>query len=168
MTNGTAVEGVVAFLGVGSNMNGAVEPCREAVRRVEETPGIRLLRTSSWYRTEPVGRRNQDWFVNAVVEIRTVHSARALLTELRAIEAAMGRTNVEKWGPRIIDLDILLYGDDIVQEDDLIIPHPELHRRRFVLVPLCELASYMIHPAFGVSMQGLLSRLEDQSTVERL
>lgn len=72
------------------------------------------------------------------------------------------------WGPRIIDLDILLFGQEVVQEDDLIIPHPELHKRRFVLVPLNELASYAIHPTFGVSVRGLLQRLQDDSRVERI
>jgi 7,8-dihydro-6-hydroxymethylpterin-pyrophosphokinase len=71
-----------------------------------------------------------------------------------------------KWGPRVIDLDILLYGQEVIRKGELVIPHPELHRRRFVLVPLCELASYAIHPAFGVSVRGLLDRLMDPSRVE--
>ncbi len=78
----------------------------------------------------------------------------------------MGRTEGQKWGPRVIDLDILLYGQEVVSEGDLIIPHPEMHRRRFVLVPLCEFASYAVHPAFGVSVRGLMDRLADQGQVE--
>lgn len=78
----------------------------------------------------------------------------------------MGRTEGPKWGPRLIDLDLLLYGQEVVAEGDLNIPHPELHRRRFVLAPLCELASYAIHPAFGISIRGLMDRLADQGHVE--
>ncbi len=79
----------------------------------------------------------------------------------------MGRTEGPRWGPRVIDLDILLYGQEVIAEEGLVIPHPELHRRRFVLEPLCELASYAIHPAFGVSVRGLLDRLTDPGLVER-
>ncbi len=167
--NGRAtVKDVVAFIGVGSNMNGALDPCREAVRRLASTEGITLLRSSSWYRTEPVGYRNQEWFINAVVEVRTVLSAQELLHALQGIENAMGRVREERWGPRIIDLDILLYGGSVIAGDDLRIPHPEMHLRRFVLVPLCELAEDTIHPSFGVSMGTLLSRLDDMGHVERL
>ena len=104
--------------------------------------------------------KDQDWFINAVAEIRTALSARRLLEVLQEIERQMGRTEGPRWGPRIIDLDLLLYGREIHQEEGLVIPHPELHRRAFVLVPLCEIASYMIHPAFGVSISGLMQRLE--------
>jgi 7,8-dihydro-6-hydroxymethylpterin-pyrophosphokinase len=84
------------------------------------------------------------------------------------IEREMGRVREQHWGPRVIDLDILLFGQEVVQEEDLIIPHPELHKRRFVLVPLNELASYAIHPAFGVSIKGLMQRLQDDCSVERI
>jgi 2-amino-4-hydroxy-6-hydroxymethyldihydropteridine diphosphokinase len=114
-----------------------------------------------------VGPQDQAWFINAVAEIRTVLKARELFEELKGIERLMGRTEGPKWGPRIIDLDILLYGQEVVQEEDLIIPHPELHKRRFVLTPLSELASYAIHPSFGVSVHGLMDRLKDPARVER-
>jgi 7,8-dihydro-6-hydroxymethylpterin-pyrophosphokinase len=85
---------------------------------------------------------------------------------VKEIERRMGRTEGQRWGPRVIDLDILLYGQEVVSEGDLTIPHPEMHRRRFVLAPLCELASYAVHPAFGVSIRGLIDRLADQGQVE--
>jgi 2-amino-4-hydroxy-6-hydroxymethyldihydropteridine diphosphokinase len=151
--------GVIAFVGVGSNLEEPLRQCRLAFHNLAAVKDTRLLRTSGFYRTEPVGVIEQDAFINAVAEIRTWLPARALLEALKAIEQEMGRRESIKWGPRIIDLDILLYGQDIVQEDDLVIPHPELHKRRFVLVPLCEISSYAIHPAFGISMQGLLTRL---------
>ena len=91
---------------------------------------------------------------------------RQLFDALKGIERRMGRTEGPKWGPRVIDLDLLLYGQEVVSEGDLIVPHPEMQRRRFVLVPLCELASYAIHPAFGVSVRGLMDRLADQGRVE--
>jgi len=80
----------------------------------------------------------------------------------------MGRIRGERWGPRTIDLDILFYGQEIIKEKNLFIPHPELHRRRFVLIPMYEIAPYVIHPAFGISIKGLLGRLQDESRVEVL
>ena len=126
---------------------------------------IKVLRQSSLYRTEPVGFEKQDWFINAVAEIRTVLTPHELLKATQAIEEKRGRVRGPRWGPRVIDLDILLYGQEVVEHDDLVIPHPELHRRRFILEPLCEIASYAIHPVFGVSIRGLMERLHDDSKV---
>jgi 2-amino-4-hydroxy-6-hydroxymethyldihydropteridine diphosphokinase len=157
------VRGVICFIGVGSNMNDPAKRCMEAVYHLSSVNGIKVLRRSSLYRTEPVGYAEQDWFVNAVVEIRTECAPRELLKALRLLEDSMGRVRGPKWGPRFIDLDILLYGQEVIQDEDLLIPHPELHKRRFVLEPLCEIASYAIHPRFGVSVRGLLDRLNDES-----
>jgi 2-amino-4-hydroxy-6-hydroxymethyldihydropteridine diphosphokinase len=163
---GGAVSGVIAFIGIGANMGRPTEACRTAVEKLAEIPGVRLLRSSSLYRTEPVGPQEQEWFINAVAEIRTDLSPRKLFSALKEIERRMGRTVGAKWGPRVIDLDLLLYGQEVTREEGLVIPHPELHGRRFVLIPLCELASYVIHPAFGVSVRGLLDRLTDPARVE--
>jgi 2-amino-4-hydroxy-6-hydroxymethyldihydropteridine diphosphokinase len=160
------LSGTIGFVGVGANLGQPVEQCREAVERMHASPGLKVLRMSSLYRSEPVGFREQDWFVNAVAEIRTVLTAPELLKALQRIEQAMGRENGQRGGPRVMDLDLLLYSQDVVQEQDLIIPHPQIHRRRFVLVPFQEIAPYVIHPAFGISIQGLLSRLQDDSKVE--
>jgi len=165
--SGEEVRGVVAFIGIGSNQRDPSVQCRDAIRRLGAAPEIRLLRSSSLYRTEPVGLQTQDWFVNAVAEIRTGLRPRKLLDALKGIEREMGRTEGPRWGSRVIDMDILLYGQEVVAEEGLIIPHPELHQRRFVLEPLCEIASYTIHPAFGVSARGLLDRLTDPHFVER-
>jgi len=167
-SNSEQVRGVVCYLGIGSNLGQPAEQCLEAVKRIAAVDGITHLRCSSLYKTEPVGEKKQDDFVNAVAEVRTILSPRALLQALLQIEKEMGRVRTIHWGPRIIDLDILLFGQEVVQEEDLVIPHPELHRRRFVLVPLLELASYAIHPAFGVSIRGLMQRLQDDSRVERI
>jgi 2-amino-4-hydroxy-6-hydroxymethyldihydropteridine diphosphokinase len=156
-----SLSGVVAYVGVGSNLDDPLRQCRLALEKIAAVEGARLLRTSSFYLTDPVGVREQNKFINAVAEIRTGLPPRALLVALKNIEQEMGRRESVRWGPRRIDLDILLYSQEIVQEDGLVIPHPELHKRRFVLVPLCELSSYAIHPAFGISMQGLLKRIEN-------
>ena len=163
---GGAVSGVIAFIGIGANMGRPAQMCRTALEALAAIPGVRLLRSSSLYRTEPVGPQEQAWFINAVAEIRTDLPPGSLLKALKETEQRLGRTQGVKWGPRIIDLDILLYGQEVIREGELVIPHPELHRRRFVLVPLCELASYLVHPAFGVSVRGLLDRLTDPACVD--
>ncbi|MBP8984577.1 MAG: 2-amino-4-hydroxy-6-hydroxymethyldihydropteridine diphosphokinase [Syntrophobacterales bacterium] len=141
--------------------------CRRAVERISALD-IAVLRKSSLYQTEPVGYLGQDWFVNAAVEIRTTLRPRSLLGSLQELEKSLGRVRTVKGGPRSIDIDILLYDREIIDEEGLSIPHPELHRRRFVLVPLAEIASYVIHPVFGISVRGLLDRLEDTKKVIRL
>lgn len=157
-----------AYLGIGSNMGDPLANCIFALERLACREGIELLRCSSFYRTEPVGLSPQEWFVNAVVEISTSLRPRPLLATLLEVEKSLGRQRTTKWAPRTLDLDILFYGQEIIREEDLIIPHPELHKRRFVLVPLNELASYLLHPVYCVSVAGLLARLEDDAVVEWL
>jgi 2-amino-4-hydroxy-6-hydroxymethyldihydropteridine diphosphokinase len=158
-SRGDVFTGVIAYIGIGGNIGDPSAQCREAIRKLDETDGIKVLRTSSFYRTEPIGVVDQDWFINAVSEIRTMVAPRQLLTVLKDIEKWIGRKEGPRWGPRVIDLDILLYGQRIIDEEGLNIPHPEMHKRRFVLEPLCEIASYVIHPMYNISAQGLLSRL---------
>ncbi|MEN6374508.1 MAG: 2-amino-4-hydroxy-6-hydroxymethyldihydropteridine diphosphokinase [Smithella sp.] len=160
--------GVFCYIGIGSNLGDALQNCKEAVKRIALVQGIQLTEASSFYSSEPVGMENQNWFVNAVVEIRTSLSARDLLHVLQDIENVMGRKREIKGGPRIIDLDLLFYGQDVIDENDLTVPHPEIHKRRFVLEPLNEIASFYIHPAFGVSVRGLKDRLNDQKVVKLL
>lgn len=157
--------GIISFVGIGSNLNDPAARCAEAVCCISQVSGIKVLRQSSLYRTEPFGFEKQDWFINLVAEIRTILNPRELLKALQGIEKKMGRLKGPKWGPRIIDLDILLYGQDTVKEDGLVIPHSDLHKRRFVLEPLCEIASYVIHPLYGISVRGLMERLDDESKV---
>ena len=162
------LSGVISFIGLGSNVGSPIKRCREGIENLRIITGTQVLRCSSFYRTEPVGYLDQEWFINAVVEVRTVLAAEELLEELQNIERRMGRQRTLKWGPRIIDLDILLYGQEVIQNDLLTVPHPSLHKRRFVLEPLHEIAPYAIHPAFGVSIAGLMERLVDDSKVERI
>lgn len=171
------LEGILAYIGIGSNLGDPLLQCKDSISRLTGLAGISVERISSFYKTEPVvsdlcfgGDRlileNQHWFINAVAEVRTTFSPRDLLRALQDIESKMGRVRSFAGAPRTIDLDILLYGQEIIGEDDLTVPHPEMHKRLFVLEPLCEIASYVIHPAFGVSMRGLKDRLNDQKIVE--
>jgi 2-amino-4-hydroxy-6-hydroxymethyldihydropteridine diphosphokinase len=146
----------------------SLKNCKNAVEFLSRIKGVELKTVSSFYKTEPVGIEGQNYFINAVMEIKTILPALNLLQKLQNIEKDMGRMREVKGGPRIIDLDLLFYGQNIFKEENLIIPHPEIHKRRFVLEPLCEIASYFIHPSFGVSIRGLKDRLSDNKVVEKI
>jgi 2-amino-4-hydroxy-6-hydroxymethyldihydropteridine diphosphokinase len=160
--------GIICYIGIGSNLGDALQNCKDAIESILRADQIEIIMNSSFYKTQPVGVESQSWFVNAVIEIKTTLSAHALFLFLQEIERAMGRKKETKNGPRIIDLDLLFYGQDIINEVDLTVPHPGIHMRRFVLEPLGEIASYFIHPVFGISVRGLKDRLEDQKVVELL
>lgn len=131
---------VTAFLGLGGNVGDALETLTSAVYALDDTDGIGVEDVSGIYRTAPWGGVDQDPFLNAVVRVRTTLSPLALLREVQATEAAYGRDRAreQRWGPRMLDIDVLLYGDETVDEDGLVVPHPRLHERAFVLVPLME------------------------------
>jgi 2-amino-4-hydroxy-6-hydroxymethyldihydropteridine diphosphokinase len=162
------LNGIICYIGVGSNLGNALKNCQYAVESLSRSKGIEITRFSSFYKTEPVGIENQNLFINAVIEIKTVLSAHNLFQSLQNIEKNMGREREVKGGPRIIDLDLLFYGQEVIQDADLIVPHTEIQKRRFILEPLCEIASYFIHPAFGVSIRGLKDRLSDNKIVEMI
>lgn len=162
------MNGTICYIGIGSNLGDALKHCRDAVKIISHTKGMTLQGKSSFYKTEPVGIEEQNDFINAVVEIKTTILPKELLDVLQKIESTMGRIRKIKGGPRVIDLDIIFYGQSMIREPNLIIPHPEMHKRRFVLEPLCEIASYFIHPAFGISIRGLMDRLNDHKIVERI
>jgi 2-amino-4-hydroxy-6-hydroxymethyldihydropteridine diphosphokinase len=127
-----------AFLGLGSNLGDRLENLRAAVALLGER-GPRVTRSSRVYATDPVGGPEQPEYLNAVVEVEAPGSARDLLDTCLAIERHMGRERGERWGPRVIDLDVLTFGDEEIDEQDLQVPHPRMHERAFVLVPLFEL-----------------------------
>jgi len=135
---------VTCYLGLGSNLGERAANLTEALRRLAQSPEIEVVRTSSAYETEPVGPQGQPDFLNQVAQVRVTCSARGLLAMIGRIEGEMGRVRTQRWGPRTIDLDILLYGDEIIDEPDLKIPHPQMLARAFVLVPLAEIAPELV------------------------
>ena len=158
----------MAYIGIGSNIGSPLKNCQRSIALLEEHARIKVIARSSFYETEPVGPRDQSWFVNAVAEISTDMEPILLLDTLLAIEIAMGRIRNEKWGPRKIDLDILLYGKSVINNDRLKIPHPEMIKRRFVLAPLAELAPNSIHPTENKTIQEILSDLPEDKKVIQL
>ena len=155
-----------AFLSVGSNMG---DRARNIVQALEAlaSQGSRVVKQSSLYETEPVELREQDWFLNCVVEIETNLRPRELMQVLLRIERSMGRERTVPKGPRVMDLDILLFGSESVHESHLEIPHPRMADRRFVLVPLTEIAPETVHPVMRKTIQQLLEDTPDHSEVRR-
>lgn len=157
---------VTAFIGLGSNLDDPHAQLDRAVVNLARTHGIQVQKTSSYYRTAPWGDAEQPDFINAVVQIDTTLSADALLTELVRIEIAAGRVRARRWGPRTLDLDLLLYGDAVCDTGRLQLPHPRMHERRFVLEPLAELAPQVSIGARG-RVGDLLAQLA-KAGVQRL
>jgi 2-amino-4-hydroxy-6-hydroxymethyldihydropteridine diphosphokinase len=148
------------YIGIGSNVGEREENCLRAIGLLEEN-GVRITKRSAMYETEPWGIRDQPRFINMVIASETDLSPRGLLLLLKRIEGDMGRRPGVKWGPRLIDLDILLYNDIIMEESDLAIPHPMMHRRDFVLKPLSEIAPDKVHPAMARKISDLLRDLKE-------
>ncbi len=146
-----------AYIGVGSNIGDKLKNCLQAIDRMAYIDGCRVVGRSPFYQTEPIGVDAQDWYVNGVVRIGTTLGPRDLLTALLSIESAMGRVRRRKWESRIIDLDILLYENEVIQELSLVVPHPLMHTRRFVLEPMAQLAPGLIHPVLGRSLPDLMA-----------
>lgn len=152
------------FIGLGSNLGDKEENIRQAVLLLKRGGADPFL-LSSLYLTEPVGFPDQPWFLNLVAEVETGLSPRALLGLAGRVENELGRVRSVKDGPRTIDVDILLYQERVVEEEDLVIPHPRLHLRRFVLAPLVEIAGAVCHPVFKKTVSELFSELSDPSRV---
>ena len=157
----------LVYLALGSNVGNREENLREAQRRLGQ-PGITLKRSSSIYETAPVDYVDQAWFLNSVLEAETDLPPHELLRRMREIESAMGSKKPFAKGPRLIDLDILLYGDKTIATPDLQIPHPRMLERLFVLVPLTEIAPTYRHPSWLSSVAELLQKTSDRSEVRKL
>ncbi|MCG3768532.1 MAG: 2-amino-4-hydroxy-6-hydroxymethyldihydropteridine pyrophosphokinase [Nitrospira sp.] len=159
------------FIGFGSNVGDRLDFCDRAVTLLSLLPHSQLLGVSLLYETEPVNDHAQPgdgWFLNGVVQIETDITPNSLLTILREIERALGRDEENRSGPRTIDLDILFYGQQIIDEPDLAVPHPRMHQRRFVLMPLNELDSLFLHPSLQRTVSQLLAEAEKQPEVRLL
>lgn len=155
----------VAYIGFGSNIGDRLKHIQNAIDALAKMEGITLQKISSIYKTAPVGYEAQAQFLNGVAAIQTSLSPLSLLHALKNIETNIGRQHRIRWGPREIDLDILIYEDLCLQTEKLVVPHPEMHLRRFVLAPLAEIVPDLVHPVLQETIQTLLERLEDDKSV---
>jgi 2-amino-4-hydroxy-6-hydroxymethyldihydropteridine diphosphokinase len=154
------------YLSLGSNLGDRVQNLKEAIKRIERSDKISIKKISSVYETDPVGYENQPRFLNSVLQAETSLDPHPLFEHLLTIEDEMGRKRGEKWGPRNIDVDILFYDDLIVDSGQLTIPHPRMHQRKFVLVPLAQIAQKLLHPLLKKNVTELLESCEDNSRVK--
>lgn len=148
----------IAYIGIGSNLDNREENCLSAIRLLSER-GINLRKQSSMYETAPWGVKDQPSFINMTIEVETDKTPAELLHLLKGIEKEIGRSETTRWGPRVIDLDILFYDDLVTDEPELQIPHPHMQEREFVLRPLAEIAPDKMHPALRKTVRELLKRL---------
>jgi 2-amino-4-hydroxy-6-hydroxymethyldihydropteridine diphosphokinase len=162
----------VILIGIGSNLAsprfGPPIDTLAAALAALEVEGIQVTHRSAWYRTEPVPRSDQPWFVNAVASLTTDLPARDLLASLQAIEGQFGRTRGAQNAARVLDLDLLDYQGQVIETASLVLPHPRLHQRRFVLAPLAEIAPEWRHPLSGLTARQLLIGLAAEQPIERL
>lgn len=155
------------FLGLGSNLGDKPGNLGRALEALERAR-VKVIRASSVYHTQPVGDTRQPWFYNQVIEVETDLSPRELLVLVKRLERALGRSTVRRLGPRPIDIDILLAGDRIISSERLVVPHPRMTTRNFVLVPLKEIAPHAVHPVLGVDIEELAGISGDKSIVRKV
>ena len=151
-----------AYIGLGSNLNDREVMLTTATEKLDNSSNVNVIKRSTSHETKPVGGPSQPDFLNAALEIETSLQPEELLARLQEIENDLGRERKIKWGPRTIDMDILLCGNSIINNVDLQIPHPLMHMRRFVLVPLSEIAPHIKHPIFDKTITELCGELETQ------
>ena len=160
--------GHIAYIGIGSNLGDKLNQCEKAISKILKVDRHKLLAKSSFFKTHPLGYPSQDWFVNGVIKIETDLEAPELLETLKTIESQLGRKKTFRWGPRMIDLDILFFDDLKIHTEELQIPHPHLQDRQFVLIPLAEIDRDLLHPVLKKTVQELLNNLKEDQGVERL
>ncbi|OGP73412.1 MAG: 2-amino-4-hydroxy-6-hydroxymethyldihydropteridine diphosphokinase [Deltaproteobacteria bacterium RBG_16_49_23] len=160
--------GHIVYIGIGSNLGDKIAHCEKAISEILNIDRHRLLSRSSLFKTRPIGYTAQDWFVNGVIKLESDLEPHDLFRALKDVESRLGRAETFRWGPREIDLDILLYDDRIIQTENLQIPHPHMHERQFVLIPLVEIEPELIHPVLKKSVQNLLKEAKEDQGVEKL
>lgn len=150
-----------AYIGLGTNLGDKKNNLTRAIGGLARLNGVRVIRHSGFYPTAPLGYTNQPAFLNAAVEIRTSLAPEQLFRGLKSLEHKLGRKRQQavRWGPRVIDLDILFYGDAVIKSPELVVPHPRLHERRFVLEPLSEIAPALMHPVYQKTVRKLLETI---------
>ncbi len=161
------VEAQIAYVSLGSNLGDRHALLRRAARALAAEPGVEVVSASRVFETAPVGPAPQEDYLNAVLRLRCQLSPHALLNRMLAIERACGRARVDetRWGPRCIDLDLLVFADRCIDEPGLTVPHPRLHERSFVLEPLCDLAPSEVHPRLGIAFEVLSRRVRELGSV---
>jgi 2-amino-4-hydroxy-6-hydroxymethyldihydropteridine diphosphokinase len=149
-----------AYISVGSNLGDPLRNCRQGIDDLCLDGEVRLVARSSFYRTQPVDYLDQDWFVNAAVLVETALTPLELLEKTQGIQARMGRkSDAIRFGPRVLDLDIIFYEDAVIDTPHLVVPHPRMHKRRFVLHPICDIDPSVVHPVLGQTVREILRRL---------
>lgn len=152
---------ILAYIGLGANLGDRLGNIDRAVELLGDTDGIAVMKVSSVVETAAVGGPpDSPHYLNAAAELQTTLPAHPLLHRMLQIERELGRIRRTRWEPRPIDLDLLLYGDHILSSDELVVPHPLMHERRFVLAPLAEIAPEVVHPSLQMSISGLLQNLD--------
>lgn len=151
----------IAYVAFGSNLGESLVIIEKAFSEIQKN-GVEITKKSKIYETKPYGYKEQPDFVNGAIEIHTELSCRELLSKLLAIELELGRVREIHWGPRVIDLDIIFFNDEIHKEKDLIVPHPDMQNRDFVLKPLNDLCPGYVHPVLGITVEKILCNLNNQ------
>ncbi len=158
------------FISIGSNLGKRHDNCLKGIEYLNGLFSTKVIEVSSFYRTEPVDYIDQNWFVNAIVEIDTMLAPEDLMAGLKSIEEKLGQFEKQvRFGPRLLDLDIVLFKNQVINTANLIVPHPRMHKRCFVLKPLCDINPEIIHPVFGKTAADLLKNIEnspDQKVIE--
>jgi len=153
----------IIYISTGSNLGDKLSNCKNGLSALDRHRRIQITGISSFYHSEPMDYFDQDWFVNTVIQLETMLAPGALLKILKAVEVETGRTeNHIRFGPRTLDFDIIFYDSLIIETEDLIVPHPRMHLREFVLRPMCDLSPDLLHPVLGKSMNQLLHELKGE------
>lgn len=160
----------MVIISIGSNLGDKIGNCESAIEALSQLNYTTVLKKSPFYKTAPVDYLEQDWFVNAAVKVRTDLSPFGLLEQMQQIQRRAGRLKDPiPFGPRIVDLDIIFYDDAVIETAELVVPHPRMHKRAFVLQPICDIDPQLVHPVMGLQVKDLLSELDDPTQgIERI
>ena len=159
----------IAYISVGSNIGDKLANCQNGIASLAKASRSRILAQSRVYATEPVDYADQDWFINVVVKLETPNDPYDLLDKIKRVQQAAGRKrDLIRFGPRVLDLDIIFFDDLVLESDRLVVPHPRMHQRRFVLKPICDIDPTIVHPVLKKDMQSLLDGLgkDEQQVIE--